>query len=97
MPLILLLLVTSMCYGYSPVSPSRQFEPKLMALTVYGEHSGQSLFEEKFSAMSVLNTAGLQVNMSPLAFLQLGIYLGVAEFDHNGAGENQDQIFNSNF
>lgn len=94
---LLIILLVSICHGYSPVAPAKSFDAKLMSVTVYAEHSGQGLFEEKISAKSVLNTGGLQVNMSPIEYLQMGAYLGVAEFDHNGEKEDKSRAFNSGY
>ncbi len=57
-----------------------EFGPGQVAVSVFGDHSGQDLFKSDL-AQSALNTAGISMDYGPWPFLQLGAFVGASEFD----------------
>ncbi len=60
-------------------NPVVEFGPQQLLVGFYFDHSGQEVFND--NTPSVFNTTGLNIGYAPWKFLQVGGFIGVAEFD----------------
>jgi len=96
---LLLLIGMSISVTAHPAgAPLTDYGPAKMALGLYFDHSGQELFNDNQRAHSLLNTTGAQLTYAPFRVLQIGVYVGGAEFDHDPSADDPDGPgFNANY
>ncbi|MBF0431848.1 MAG: hypothetical protein HQK83_11250 [Fibrobacteria bacterium] len=85
--------ILSSALAFPPAGPLTDYGPAKMAGAIFFDHSGQDIFEGAEETESILNTGGFHLSYAPFKMVQLGLYVGGAEFDHHAPANKPDTAY----